>query len=57
MSNYPVLLANAEDYSDINKAVIALYQKVKKWCAVNYANVEVGKSFSHTGTNYGAGND
>ena len=42
---------------DINKAVIALYQKVKKWCAVNYANVEVGKSFSHTGTNYGAGND
>ena len=42
---------------DVNKAVIALYQKVKKWCAVHYANVEVRKSFSHTGTNYAAGND
>ena len=42
---------------DVNKAVIALYRKVKKCCAIHCANVEVGKSFSHTETSYAAGND
>ena len=42
---------------DVNKAVIALYRKVKKCCAIHCANAEVGKSFSHTETSYAAGND
>ena len=39
---------------DVNKAVIALYQKVKKCCAIHYPTVEVEKTFSHTETSYAA---